>query len=152
MLQVYLNNNTKAQITMNPQEKENAEKTDEKKQYTNQQSKTSSSQSEQSNTNGMPDWVMHLLTGAGSVGANYLLFVKPLQDKFEAMNKAIENLIVETKELKEQLKSIKQKQIQGNEEEAKYNKEKQLQEAELFNLRNNKSNSNLNGAYRKVHF
>lgn len=139
---------------MNPQEKENTEKMDEKKQ--SEQSKTNTNtQSEQNKQNdnaGMPDWVMHLLTGAGSVGANYLLFVKPLQDKFEAMNKAIENLVVETKELKEQLKSIKQKQMQGIEEEAKYNTEKQKQEAELFNLRNNKTNSTLNGAYRKVHF
>ena len=33
-----------------------------------------------------PDWFMHLLTGVGALGGNYLLFIKPLQEKFEAMN------------------------------------------------------------------
>jgi hypothetical protein len=35
---------------------------------------------------GIPDWLKHLLTGAGALGANYFLFIKPIQDKMEMMN------------------------------------------------------------------
>ncbi len=31
----------------------------------------------------IPEWVMHLLTGLGTMGAEYMLFIKPLQEKME---------------------------------------------------------------------
>lgn len=37
----------------------------------------------------IPDWLKHILTGAGSLGASYFLFIKPLQDKMEEMQKEI---------------------------------------------------------------
>lgn len=55
----------------------------------------------------IPDWLKHLLTGAGTLGANYLLFVKPLQEKVEAMNLAIVKQDSRIKELeKEQARLI----------------------------------------------
>ncbi|MBA2610740.1 MAG: hypothetical protein H0U95_02130 [Bacteroidetes bacterium] len=37
------------------------------------------------NSTGMniPEWVMHLLTGLGTMGAEYMLFIKPMQEKME---------------------------------------------------------------------
>ncbi|MBS1650926.1 MAG: hypothetical protein JSU07_02855 [Bacteroidetes bacterium] len=37
----------------------------------------------------IPEWVMHLLTGLGTMGAEYMLFIKPLQEKMELQTKLI---------------------------------------------------------------
>jgi uncharacterized protein HemX len=66
-------------------------------------SEDSKQASGQANQNTMPDWVMHLLTGAGALGGNYLLFIKPLQEKLEAMNKAIQQQDNTIKQLEEQV-------------------------------------------------
>jgi len=34
----------------------------------------------------IPEWLMHLLTGLGAMGGNYILWIKPIQDKLEAIN------------------------------------------------------------------
>ena len=39
----------------------------------------------------IPEWLMHLLTGLGTMGANYMLWIKPIQDKMDAMNLQILN-------------------------------------------------------------
>ncbi len=40
-------------------------------------------------TSNIPEWVMHLLTGLGTMGAEYMLFIKPLQEKMELQTKLI---------------------------------------------------------------
>ena len=40
-------------------------------------------------TPNIPEWVMHLLTGLGTMGAEYMLFIKPLQEKMELQTKLI---------------------------------------------------------------
>lgn len=37
----------------------------------------------------IPEWVMHLLTGLGTMGAEYMMFIKPLQEKMELQSKLI---------------------------------------------------------------
>jgi hypothetical protein len=55
---------------------------------------------------GMPDWVMHLLTGLGAMGADFLLFIKPLQDKFEAQSKQIKEQETRISELEDKVESL----------------------------------------------
>lgn len=52
---------------------------------------------------GVPSWLAPLLSGLGSMGGSYMLWVKPLQDNFKAMGEQIETL-------KEELDEVKQKQ------------------------------------------
>lgn len=54
---------------------------------------------------GIPDWLMPILSGLGSMGGSYMLWVKPLQDNFKAMAEQIEDL-------KDDIAEIKQKQKQ----------------------------------------
>ena len=37
----------------------------------------------------IPEWVMHLLTGIGTMSAEYMLFIKPLQEKIEWQSRLI---------------------------------------------------------------
>lgn len=70
----------------------NADKT-ESNQSNNEKTMNNNSSNQNSNNQAggmnVPDWVMHLLTGAGSMGGSYLLFIKPLQEKFDDMQKQI---------------------------------------------------------------
>jgi hypothetical protein len=52
---------------------------------------------------GIPDWLMPILSGLGSMGGSYMLWVKPLLENFKAMAEQIE-------ELKDDIREIKQKQ------------------------------------------
>jgi hypothetical protein len=54
---------------------------------------------------GIPDWVMHLLTGLGTMGAEYMLFIKPLQEKMELQTKLINEQGERLNELEEILQS-----------------------------------------------
>lgn len=71
-------------------ENENKTKSDDNTQKTNNSTK-SNNPLESLGLDGfnIPDWLKHLLTGAGSLGANYFLFIKPLQDKMDEMQKEI---------------------------------------------------------------
>lgn len=40
---------------------------------------------------GMPEWLMPLLTGLGTMGAEYMLFIKPLQEKVEQQSQVIKD-------------------------------------------------------------
>ena len=73
---------------------------------TNQNSQTNQNGNTNSNS---PDWLMHLLTGAGALGGNYLLFIKPLQDKFDAMSSAILQQEKNMEDIQEQLDVLKHK-------------------------------------------
>lgn len=59
--------------------------------------------------NGMPEWVMHLLTGLGAMGADFLLFIKPLQDKFEAQNTQIKQQEKRIEDLEYKLEAVSRK-------------------------------------------
>ncbi len=56
-------------------------------------------------TTGIPDWVLHLLTGLGTMGAEYMMFIKPLQEKMELQSKLIKEQGERIDELEEILQS-----------------------------------------------
>lgn len=66
--------------------------------------KTGSAQEEQEK--GIPSWLTPLLSGLGSMGGSYMLWVKPLQDKFKAMAEQIETLKDEIREIKHKQKEV----------------------------------------------
>ncbi len=74
---------------------------------------------------GVPSWLLPILTGLASLGGNYILWVKPLQDAFKTLNDQIEELREEVKELKRQRK--KEEDLDG------------LEEDELLHLNRNRS-------------
>jgi hypothetical protein len=55
---------------------------------------------------GMPDWLMPILSGLGSMGGSYMLWVKPLQDNFKAMAEQIEDLKDDIREIKQKQKEV----------------------------------------------
>jgi hypothetical protein len=55
---------------------------------------------------GVPSWLAPLLSGLGSMGGSYMLWVKPLQDNFKAMAEQIETLKEEIKEIKQKQKEV----------------------------------------------
>lgn len=68
---------------------------------------------------GMPAWVMPILSALGSMGGSYMLWVKPLQDSFKAMSEQIEELREEVRELKRN-KKHKSREFEGEDEEDDY--------------------------------
>jgi len=58
----------------------------------------------------IPSWLLPVLTGLASLGGNYILWVKPLQDAFKAMSGEIEELREEIKELKRERKEREEKE------------------------------------------
>jgi len=59
---------------------------------------------------GIPSWLLPVLTGLASMGGNYILWVKPLQDAFKKLNDEIEELREEVKELKHERKEREEKE------------------------------------------
>lgn len=68
---------------------------------------------------GMPAWVMPILSALGSMGGSYMLWVKPLQDSFKAMSDQIEELREEVRELKRQ-GTRETQELEGEDEEDDY--------------------------------
>ncbi|MBS1634311.1 MAG: hypothetical protein JST26_00215 [Bacteroidetes bacterium] len=58
----------------------------------------------------IPSWLLPVLTGLASLGGNYILWVKPLQDAFKALSEEIEELRAEVKELKLERKEREEKE------------------------------------------
>lgn len=58
----------------------------------------------------IPSWLLPILTGLASLGGNYILWVKPLQDAFKALSEEIEELRAEVKELKLERKERDEKE------------------------------------------
>ena len=119
---------------------------------TNQSRKTNqqANSNESTNTNS-PDWLMHLLTGAGALGGNYILFIKPLQEKFDSMTKAILMLEKKMEEQEEQIELLSRKikkTTQNEEDLGEQNSD------DLFTTkRKDKTNaSSMNGTRRTVRF
>ncbi len=86
----------------------NADKT-ESNQSNNEKTMNNNSNNQAGGMN-VPDWVMHLLTGAGSMGGSYLLFIKPLQEKFDDMQKQITDQKETIEVLQAQIKQLIRKQ------------------------------------------
>lgn len=53
----------------------------------------------------VPEWIMHLLTGMGTMGAEYMLFIKPLQEKMELQRQLLEQQNGRIRRLENALKS-----------------------------------------------
>jgi len=68
---------------------------------------------------GMPAWVMPILSALGSMGGSYMLWVKPLQDSFKAMSEQIEELREEVRELKRK-NNCEAEELDGEDEEKDY--------------------------------
>ncbi len=119
---------------------------------TNQSKKTNQQANAKESTNAnSPDWLMHLLTGAGALGGNYILFIKPLQEKFDSMTKAILMLEKKMEDQEEQIEllSRKIKKTTHNEEDLG-----EQNSDDLFTTkRKDKTNvSSMNGTRRTVRF
>ncbi len=54
------------------------------------------------NDKNIAEILKHLLSGAGAMAGNYFIWIKPLQDKIEAMTKTIEKQEGRIKELEEE--------------------------------------------------
>ena len=134
---------------------EPSHKKEEDKATNNKQKAKASSQSDKTNQSGQntnsPDWLMHLLTGAGALGGNYLLFIKPLQEKFEAMNQAIMHHEKVINEMQEQIDVLQHKIKKAKQKEENI---EEKNEGELFTTkRSDKANpSSMNGTRRTARF
>lgn len=93
--------------TVNPVNTEENNNT--KKESVKANSQIAQNKSSATGNSNTPDWLMHLLTGAGALGGNYLLFVKPLQEKLEAMNQALLKQEKSIEALKEQVELLQHK-------------------------------------------
>ncbi|MEO6305540.1 MAG: hypothetical protein ABIP51_20420 [Bacteroidia bacterium] len=77
----------------------------------------------------IPEWVMHLLTGLGTMGAEYMMFIKPLQEKMELQSRLIteqgkridelEDLMQNRRKPKRYMQSQSEEEDEDNEEEDK---------------------------------
>ena len=133
--------------------KSNSEKADNTNNKNNQRAKNTnqSGQTNQNANSNSPDWLMHLLTGAGALGGNYILFIKPLQEKFDAMNQAILHHEKVIKDLQEQIDLLNHKTKKAKQREDDTDEQN---EEELFTTKKkDKTNpSSMNGTRRTVRF
>lgn len=92
-------------------------------------------------TAGIPDWVMHLLTGLGTMGAEYMMFIKPLQEKMELQSKLIKEQGERIDELEEFLshkRKPKRSTLYKNDRDddgEEENEENEDNENNLFNIK-----------------
>ncbi len=127
---------------------------EEDKATNNKQNSKNTNQSKQTNQNAntsSPDWLMHLLTGAGALGGNYILFIKPLQEKFDSMTKAILMLEKKMEDQEEQIELLSRKikkTTQNEEDLGEQNSD------DLFTVKNKskKSGSTINENRKTVRF
>lgn len=85
-------------------------------------------------TPNIPEWVMHLLTGLGTMGAEYMLFIKPLQEKMELQTKLIKEQGERIETLEELLQNKRKiKRTIYKEEDEDDNEEDD--ENKLFNIK-----------------
>lgn len=67
-----------------------------------QQNKESTHAKDSKDDKGMPEWLTPILSALGSMGGSYMLFIKPLQERMDAVTNQINDLREEVKELKQQ--------------------------------------------------
>jgi len=82
----------------------------------------------------IPEWLYHLLTGVGTMGANYLLWIKPLQDK-------LEKLTLQFTKQESQIRELEKEQSRLIREMEKEIQKSQAKDAEIFNLKRNNNYS-----------
>ncbi len=65
---------------------------------------------------GMPEWLTPILSALGGMGGSYMLFIKPLQDRMDALANQVNDLRGEVKKLRHQNKELEEDlgEIQGN--------------------------------------
>lgn len=81
---------------------------------------------------GMPDWVLHLLTGLGTMGAEYMMFIKPIQEKMEQQNKLIKEQNERIEELEDLLRGRRTGKRATQEDEGEDEEE---EDRELFQVK-----------------
>lgn len=99
------------------------------------------------NDKNLADILKHLLSGAGVMAGNYLIWIKPLQDKMEAMTKTIEGQEKRIKEMEtEQEKLFEKLHYERNENNSNF----KGKENDFFNV--NRQNTNENQYFRKSRY
>lgn len=84
----------------------------------------------------VPEWVMHLLTGMGTMGAEYMLFIKPIQEKMELQRQLLEQQNQRIKRLENALK-IKGIKLSARFEESDDDDE---EDSDLFHVKRKPTN------------
>ena len=92
---------------------------------------------------GVMEVLKHLLSSGGAVAANYFIWIKPLQDKVEAMNKKVEENERQLKKQEERIGELEDGQEQLLQQLNRKEKEKEEMElhggnGEYFSIRKNK--------------
>ncbi len=101
------------------------EKTDssEKTSISSNNTSSQANSANQAGTMNIPDWLMHLLTGVGAMGGNYVLFIKPLQEKMDALNQLIIKQDRQIDDMQDQINLLTRKtKRETNEDEPKHQK------------------------------
>lgn len=104
---------------------------------------------------GIPDWVMHLLTGLGTMGAEYMLFIKPLQEKMELQTKLINEQGERLNELEEMLQSKRTSKPSNRYQKVKdvdADDEEEEEDNELFTIKRKPSRLTKNSKNVRVRF
>lgn len=57
---------------------------------------------------GVPEWLAPILSALGSMGGSYMLWIKPLQERMDALANQMNDLRAVVKELKQQNKEYEQ--------------------------------------------
>lgn len=86
-------------------------------------------------TPNIPEWVMHLLTGLGTMGAEYMLFIKPLQEKMELQTKLIKEQGERIEALEELLQSKRKIKIPIYKEHDDEDDNEEDEDDKLFNIK-----------------
>ncbi|MDO9187639.1 MAG: hypothetical protein Q7W13_16640 [Bacteroidia bacterium] len=94
-------------------------------------------------TPNIPEWVMHLLTGLGTMGAEYMLFIKPLQEKMELQTKLINEQSERIEALEEliQNKRKTKRTIYKEHDDENDDDDDNEQDDKLFNIKRKPFNS-----------
>ena len=74
-------------------------------------------ESKETKDQSVPEWLLPILTGLGSLGGTYALWVKPLQEALKKMSEEIQTLKDDAAELKHQLKKRRSVQEEEDNEE-----------------------------------
>jgi hypothetical protein len=97
----------------------------------------------------IPEWVMHLLTGMGTMGAEYMLFIKPLQEKMDLQRLLLEQQNERIKRLENALKNkgIKLKSYSNESDD-----DDEDEDTELFQVRRKPATESKHRKYSQVKF
>ncbi len=76
----------------------------------------------------IPEWVMHLLTGLGTMGAEYMMFIKPMQEKLELQGRLI-------KEQNERIDELEEMMQIGGKRKRSRDSDAHEDEGDLFQIR-----------------